>query len=57
MKIEKQMEGQTWESSALSSLLVDVSFRSVLDAPLYLFAIIVFTYVYSVLSVFILNLQ
>jgi hypothetical protein len=42
------MEGKAWEST-LSSVFVDVSFLSLLDAPLYLFAITVFTYVYSIL--------
>ena len=44
-----KMEGKAWEST-LSSVFVDVSFLSLLDAPLYLFAITVFTYVYPILS-------
>lgn len=47
-KVEQKMEGKAWEST-LSSVFVDVSFLSLLDAPLYLFAITVFTYVYSIL--------
>ena len=47
-KVEQKMEGKAWEST-LSSVFVDVSFLSLLDDPLYLFAITVFTYVYSIL--------
>jgi hypothetical protein len=35
-KVEQKMEGEAWEST-LSSVFVDVSFLSLLDAPLYLF--------------------